>query len=134
MSRFRKGEGGEFYQQMTFLTLLVYLNQEFEGGRTRFWLGFGETGSESHCRFKRDDDSISPDIAISPSTGDSLIQDHVVQHDGEPPAKGTKFILRTDILHERPVAANIVSEKFKKGQVFGDWTRHFEPSCLNYTE
>ncbi len=134
MSRFIRTGTDRYAQQMTFLTLLVYLNEEFEGGRTRFWVGFGEPGSDSHCRFKRDEDGTEPDIAIIPQTGSGVIQDHVIQHDGEPPAKGTKYILRTDILHERPVDFNIVTDKFTKTHTVGEWTRHYEPSCLNYTE
>ena len=42
--------------------------------------------------------------------------------------------MRSDIVHERPVPAARVAEKFKKGQLFGEWTRHYEPSCLHYTE
>ena len=56
-------------------------------------------------------------------------------HDGQAPAKATKYILRTDILHERgPVSKALVTEPFAKGQEFGVWQRHYEPSCLNYTE
>ena len=29
---------------------------------------------------------------------------------------------------------NTLEEKFKKGQTHGEWHRHFEPSCFNYTE
>ena len=55
-------------------------------------------------------------------------------HEGGAVLRGTKYIMRSDIVHERPVPAARVAEKFKKGQLFGEWTRHYEPSCLHYTE
>ena len=135
MSRFRRdARTGEHYEQMTFLSLLVYLNQDFEGGRTRFWFDFGELSSISHCRFVRNDDTCEPDLAVVPVTGDALIQDHMCQHDAEAPAGGIKYILRTDVLHERVVPAVRVQQAFAKGEEYTDWTRHYEPSCPNYTE
>ena len=54
--------------------------------------------------------------------------------EGEAPKKSTKYILRTDILHEKKVEKAKIDEKFKKNQVYGQWHKHYEPSCLNYTE
>jgi len=135
MSRFRRDSAtGEYFQQMTFLTLLVYLNDEFIDGKTKFWTQYATTESKGHCRFIRDVDFAEADLAITPVTGMALINDHMVQHEGEAPQKGTKYILRSDIVHERPVPAERVTDKFKKGMLFGEWTRHYEPSCLHYTE
>jgi prolyl 4-hydroxylase len=135
MSRFRYDiTTDKYYQQMTFLTLLVYLNEEFDNGRTLFWSKYANGETKGHCRFLRDVDTEDADLAINPITGMGLISDHVIQHEGEAPAKGTKYILRTDILHERNVNKINVTDKFKKGQVLSEWTRHYEPSCLHYTE
>jgi len=135
MSRFRVDPAtGEHYEQMTFLTVLIYLNDEFADGRTKFWTQYATTDSKGHCRFIRDVDFTEADLAIKPVTGMALVNDHMVQHEGEAPQKGTKYIMRSDIVHERPVPAARVAEKFKKGQLFGEWTRHYEPSCLHYTE
>ena len=54
------------YRQQTFITLLIYLNDDFEGGTTNYW-AFHEG---IHCRFLRDfvrvyrsiDQSIEPAI------------------------------------------------------------------------
>lgn len=54
--------------------------------------------------------------------------------EGEKPTKNTKYILRTDIMHEKEVDRNKIEEKFKKGQIYGEWHKHYELSCLNYTE
>ena len=58
----------------------------------------------------------------------------MVQHEGETPKKSTKYILRSDILHEKEVDVNKIQEKLKKNQILGEWHKHYEPSCLNYTE
>eukprot|EP00035_Acanthoeca_spectabilis_P038840 m.56675 g.56675 ORF g.56675 m.56675 type:complete len:265 (+) comp9315_c0_seq1:476-1270(+) len=135
MSRWRYDpETSTYYQQMTFLTLLVYLNEDFEDGCTAFWTKYATTDSKGHCRFLRESDFTEADLRLKPVRGTALLNDHMVQHEGEAPRKGTKYILRTDILHEKEVASSQVTEKFKKGQTLGEWTRHFEPSCLHYTE
>lgn len=60
------------------LTLLVYLDEGFEGGQTAF-----------------------PDEqqSIEPRTGDALWFQHAVLHEGKPVTKGTKHVLRTDVLY-----------------------------------
>lgn len=70
-----------FYQrgsdERSFLTLLLYLNGEFEGGETAF----------------RD-----PDELFTPQTGSALIFPHDRWHEGRPVLSGTKYVLRTDVL------------------------------------
>ena len=41
-------ESGETYTQQSFMTLLIYLNDDFEGGKTLFY------PDHQHCRFLRD--------------------------------------------------------------------------------
>ncbi len=135
MSRFRyDSENDKYYQQMTFLTLLVYLNEDFEYGRTMFWSKYADGVTKGHCRFLRNIDTEDADLIIKPVMGMGLISDHVIQHQGEAPRKGTKYILRTDIVHEKEINYMNVTTKIKKGQQLSEWTRHYEPSCLHYTE
>lgn len=136
ISRYRyDSKEDKYYQQMTFLTLLVYLNEEFQDGQTVFWTRYGKPGVKGHCRFLRDKDWIEPDLRITPKTGAALINDHMAQHEGQAPQKGTKYILRTDIVHEREVSKNqLHNVKFEKGETLSEWERHYEPSCLHYTE
>jgi hypothetical protein len=142
MERFRHDKAADqFYQQMTFLTCLVYLNDEFENGNTAFWTKYAEVGTSGHCRFLRnkndpDFNKANPpaDLRVKPVTGKALISDHMVQHEGEAPVKGVKYIVRTDILHEKPVDSSRVTLKFAKGSEYSEWGYHYEPSCLNYTE
>jgi len=59
------------------LTLLVYLNDDFEGGETEF---------------------PEQDRVIAPRTGDLLLFQHMLLHAGRAVTRGTKFVLRTDVL------------------------------------
>ena len=63
------------------LTLLVYLNDGFTGGETDF--------PEEQRR-------------VVPVTGQALLFQHMVLHEGLPVLEGTKYVLRTDVLYERP--------------------------------
>ena len=135
MSRYRYDpQEDKYYYQMTFLTVLIYLNEEFKDGRTMFWTKYANVGTTGHCRFIRDIEFAESDLQISPETGKVLINDHMVQHEGEAPAKGVKYILRTDIVHERAIDKKNINMKFKRNQTLSEWTRHYEPSCLHYTE
>ena len=61
----------------TLLTLMIYLNHEFEGGATNF----SRAG-----------------IDIKPETGKALLFDHKLLHQGCELISGYKYVLRTDIV------------------------------------
>jgi prolyl 4-hydroxylase len=61
----------------TFFTLLIYLNDSFEGGETCF---FG------------------PDMKIKPSVGTVIMFDHERLHQGAMVVNGCKYIVRSDIV------------------------------------
>lgn len=67
------------------LTVQVYLDEAFRGGRTRFYRDRrgGELG------------------AIAPRTGTAIVFDHDLWHDGEAVTEGTKHVMRTDVMYER---------------------------------
>jgi hypothetical protein len=64
------------------LTFMVYLNDDFEGGETEF-----------------------PEEArtIVPETGTALFFQHMVLHAGKRVSRGTKLVLRSDVLYQRAV-------------------------------
>jgi prolyl 4-hydroxylase len=68
---FRRDNGEE-----SKLTLLLYLNDGFEGGETKF------------------DDGIS----VGPKAGMALLFDHRLLHEGAPLKSGTKYVMRTDVM------------------------------------
>lgn len=75
------------------LTVQIYLDDGFVGGRTRFYRtrAGGEIG------------------AVVPRVGTAIVFDHELWHDGEPVTSGTKHVMRTDVLYER-VEAPAVAE------------------------
>ena len=123
-------EGKNFVQQ-SFLTLLIYLNDDFEGGETGYW----PDHNGIHCRFLRNVEKQScrkdHQVLIQPTTGLAVVQDQNILHEGLPTTKGIKYLLRTDIIHEREVPENLkVKIDFKET----DWERLFETSCKNYAD
>jgi predicted 2-oxoglutarate/Fe(II)-dependent dioxygenase YbiX len=68
------GEGGT----QSLLTLMVYLNDDFEGGETTF---------------------PEQDKSISPKAGTALLFQHMLLHAGTRVTKGTKLVLRSDVLY-----------------------------------
>lgn len=70
---FRRDNGEE-----SLLTFMIYLNDDFEGGETRF----GET-------------------SIQPETGMALIFAHPLLHEGCAVMKGRKYALRSDVMYGR---------------------------------
>mgnify|MGYP000730930096 CR=1 FL=1 len=67
---------------VSLLTLLVYLNDDFEGGGTRF-----------HEQL---------DAVVEPVRGTAALFQHKVRHEGEPVRRGTKYALRSDVLYVAP--------------------------------
>ena len=123
------------YVQQSFLTLLIYLNEDFEGGKTGYW----PDHNGIHCRFLRNSEkqcnSKDHQIIITPKIGMSVIQDQNILHEGLPTTKGIKYILRTDIIHEREVVPNPkITKDTKEVKKNGKWERLFETSCKNYAD
>ena len=63
----------------TFLTFMVYLNDDFEGGNTDFnW------------------------EKVKPKRGMALVFPHRLTHQGSPVSSGHKYVLRTDVFYSLP--------------------------------
>ena len=73
-----KEETEDQVEQVSFVTLHVYLNEEMTGGATTF-LG-------------------TPNIEVFPKTGMALIFEHNIFHEGSELNDGIKYTLRTDIM------------------------------------
>ena len=120
-------------KQHSFLTLLIYLNDGFQGGETRFF------PDKQHCRFLRDIENKQPVHVIQPKLGMALINIHNILHEGSRVQSGIKYVLRTDILYEKLVEAHSKIEKYasttnnsKNEVTVSEWEKHFEPSCKMY--
>jgi hypothetical protein len=110
-----------------------YLNDEFEGGETKFY------PDKQHCRFLRDIENKQAVHIIQPKQGMALINIHNILHEGSRVQSGTKYVLRTDIIYQKPIESHPKLEKYaqqngnnKSGVIIGDWEKHFEPSCKMY--
>lgn len=126
------------YRQLTFMTLLIYLNDDYSGGNTGFWTQHDKPGVKEHCRFLRSSENKPHQIVINPKVGRALVNDQNLLHEGMTPTKGIKYVLRTDIVHERnfPIHEKVLktmSEKDLADQE-GSWERLFETSCKNYAD
>ena len=89
MYRYRPGQRFEphmdhWYQasgnRITLYTVLVYFNDDFEGGETRFCEQLDET--------------------IVPRRGLTAIFQHKIRHEGCPVRRGIKYAMRSDVLYE----------------------------------
>jgi hypothetical protein len=63
-----------------------------------------------------------------------VVQDQNILHEGLPPTKGIKYILRTDIIYQRHIIRNKhIKINLSKDKI-GEWERLFETSCKNYAD
>lgn len=65
-------------QEVSQLSLLLYLNDDYQGGETQF----------------RED-------VIKPEAGMALVFPHLMMHQGAPIDVGVKYVLRTDVMYRR---------------------------------
>ncbi|CAF1104933.1 unnamed protein product [Adineta ricciae] len=126
-------ESKRSYKQHSFLTLLIYLNDDFEGGETKFF------PDKQHCRFLRDIENKQPVHTIEPKRGMALVNIHNILHEGSKVQSGVKYVLRTDILYQKPLESHPKLEKFTQNNpdnhdkvIVSEWEKHFEPSCKMY--
>lgn len=70
------------------LTFMIYLNDGFEGGETRFHFS---------SRFAEN----LPSIAVVPVTGTALCFVHDLVHEGTPVIQGRKYVLRSDVMYRQ---------------------------------
>ena len=69
--------------ERSFLTFIIYLNDDCEGGAT----------------------NIHPNFHIQPEAGSALVFAHELFHESEPVAEGRKYVLRSDVMYAWPKAA-----------------------------
>jgi predicted 2-oxoglutarate/Fe(II)-dependent dioxygenase YbiX len=65
------------------LTFMVYLNDEFTGGETKF---YGE-------------DRAVPRVSVRPERGMALVFAHLQLHEGAAVVRGRKYVLRSDVMY-----------------------------------
>ena len=137
----RDGASGKLVEcvDQSFITLLVYLNEDFEGDQTGYW----PDHQGIHCRFLRKAEKQmekkNHQVLITPQAGTAVLQYQNVLHEGLPPTSGTKYVLRTDIIHRsrktsRHAKLPPLETEHRNGEFVGEWERLFETSCKNYAD
>jgi prolyl 4-hydroxylase len=76
---FSRGDG-----ERSQLTLMIYLNDGFDGGETNFYLARG-----------------AAPLSVKPVRGQALVFVHHKLHEGAPVLAGRKYVLRTDVMYQR---------------------------------
>lgn len=82
--RFAPHPDGSFVRnesEKSFYSFLIYLNENFEGGETTFFT--------------------KPEVIVKPITGDGLLFQHPLIHEGSIVTSGTKYVARTDIMYRK---------------------------------
>lgn len=79
------------------LTFMIYLNDDFKGGATRFQ-GFD----------------------VQPSTGTALFFVHQLLHEGGEVTRGRKYVLRTDVMYSRQPITPAATEELGRQIKIGD--------------
>lgn len=76
--------------QVSHLTFMVYLNDPFEGGETRFFADMDNVtyGLPSRC--------------VKPETGMALVFVHRIWHEAAEVRSGQKYVIRTDVMYGTP--------------------------------
>ncbi|MCB9756454.1 MAG: 2OG-Fe(II) oxygenase [Myxococcales bacterium] len=105
--RFYRYEPGQYFRwhtdgsyartlaERSLLTLLVYLNDDFEGGATEF----------------------ARDGAVQPERGAALVFAHGHRHQGAPVVRGAKYVMRTDVMYRDPRLADRVARRRERPQL-----------------
>lgn len=73
------------------LSYLIYLNDDCDGGTTRFYVQHDQDGRCEESTFD-----------VRPATGSALLFRHQIWHEGTPVLSGRKYILRTDVFYSQP--------------------------------
>lgn len=98
-------------EERSILSLVIYLNQNFEGGTTNFYnkndlVNISDLTTDEEIKLNGGINTYNK-IIIKPFIGKCVIFEHNTLHMAEPLTKGTKYVLRTDVIYKRK--AGIVS-------------------------
>lgn len=73
------------------LTFMIYLNDEFEGGETHFYL--------HHNYLELFEPDVVPSLSIVPKIGMVLCFIHELKHEGSRVISARKYVLRSDVMY-----------------------------------
>lgn len=107
----------------TIYTVVIYLNEDFEGGQTVFY----ETEPNQNVS---DYESLSLKTMkeILPSIGKAVVFNHDTLHAAKEVLKGTKYILRTDILFQRISFTVVDTLHYLTNPLYHEAEEHYQKS------
>ncbi len=88
--------------ERSFFTFMVYLNADFEGGETSFFLSNRSSAPWAS-------------LAVKPEVGKALLFHHPITHKGEPVVAGRKYVLRSDLMFALPARGESTVVSFGHG-------------------
>jgi len=80
--------------ERSFITFIVYLNGDFEGGATTFYESIDFARPASFYRKE-----VKNPVHCVPETGKALVFQHDILHEGSTLIKGQKYAFRTDVMY-----------------------------------
>lgn len=86
--------------ERSLLTILFYLNADFEGGATRFDFGFAPA---HRAGLSHGDEEVAPprELTVAPRQGSALVFVHAMRHQGARVERGCKYVMRSDVMAVR---------------------------------
>ena len=84
-------------QGETRASLMIYLNDGFEGGETRFFEEKDKRSRRGEGRGRKFDNRVR--FALRPTTGSVVVFDHLLLHEGSEVTAGVKYAVRSDLVY-----------------------------------
>ncbi|XP_074644083.1 uncharacterized protein LOC141900911 [Tubulanus polymorphus] len=101
-------------RRRSLMTLMLYLNSDFEGGSTNFMNSEVQDLHKNCLSGKYCGNERNVLIRIKPETGMATVFNHHRLHEGEQLKSGEKYILRTDIMFQKEQGEEVVDEAYEK--------------------
>lgn len=86
-------------RERSWKTIMIYLNDDFEGGTTNFLNDMAPIRYDEDHRIRATPDQIR--YKVIPEAGTALVFNHRMLHEGDLVTKGCKYILRSDVMYTR---------------------------------
>jgi predicted 2-oxoglutarate/Fe(II)-dependent dioxygenase YbiX len=84
-------------------SLMIYLNDGFEGGETRFFEEKDKKSRRGEGRGRKFNNRVR--FAVRPAVGSVVVFDHLLLHEGSEVTAGVKYAVRSDLIYAPPRAA-----------------------------
>lgn len=87
----RPYDGGSQSGDRSFLTLLLYLNDDYTGGATTFLVDKVDPNTQGGLKLH--------EVPVPPETGMVLVHQHDIMHESPTLEAGVKYVIRTDVMY-----------------------------------